>query len=208
MQSALNYCYTFTSALGMANYGVAIIVLTVILKICLYPLTVKQVRSMKAMQELQPKIKALQDKFKGNPQKLNQEIGNLYKQSGVNPFAGCLPLIIQMPILIAIFYAIRDYQYINQPSFLWMTNLADKDPLYILPVLSALTTFITQKQVMADTQSQQNRMMMVFMPIFIGYISISFPGGLVLYWVVSNIIQIIQQWWLYRKPVPVEGEAQ
>lgn len=206
MQTALTYAYNLTAALGVANYGVAIILLTILIKIALYPLTAKQVKSMKAMQELQPKIKELQEKYKGNPEKLNKELAALYKESGVNPFSGCLPLLVQMPILIAIFFAIRDYKYLHQPGFLWMKDLAQPDPSYILPVLAAATTWIQQKQTMTDA-TQQNKMMMIFMPLFIGYISLSFPGGLVLYWVVSNIVQIIQQWWMYRKPATVQGEA-
>lgn len=196
MQGFLTYCYDFTTMLGMANYGLAIIVLTAIIKIVLYPLTVKQVKSMKGMQEIQPKVKALQEKLKGNPKKLQEEMASLYKQAGVNPLAGCLPLIIQMPFLIGIFYAIRDYQYLQQPYFLSI-DLSQPDPTYILPILSALTTLIQQKQVTTD-MNQQAKMMMIGMPLFIGYISLSFPAGLVLYWASSNVFQIFQQWWMYR----------
>ncbi len=206
LQEILTFFYNTTAVLGIANYGLAIILLTVVIKGSLYPMTAKQVRSMKAMQELQPKIKQLQEKYKGNPEKLNKEIASVYKESGVNPLMGCLPLIVQMPFLIGIFYAIRDYSYVNQPSFLWMSNLSDYDPTYILPVLSAVTTYVQQKQTMTDSGQQSNKMMMIFMPLFIGYISIKFPGGLVLYWVVGNIIQIIQQWWMYRKPAQIQGE--
>jgi len=207
MQKLLTLCYNASAAVGLANYGVAIILLTVLLKVALYPLTAKSFRSMRAMQELSPKIKALQEKYKGNPKKLNEEMARLYKESGVTPMAGCLPMLIQMPFLIAIFFAIRDYQYLQQPDFLWMKNLADPDPSHVLPVLSALTTWISQKQTTTDT-SQQSKMMMIFMPLFIGYIGLSFPGGLVLYWVAGNIIQIIQQWWTYRsKPAASQGGA-
>lgn len=198
LQSLLTFFYGITSSMGMANYGIAIILLTIVLKLLLYPLTVKQVKGMKAMQELQPKMKELQEKYKDNPEKLNKEMTILYKESGVNPLSGCLPLLVQMPLLMGIFYAIRDYQYVDLPSFLWMPNLADKDPLYILPILSAATTYIQQKQTSTDA-NQQAKMMMNFMPLVIGYISISFPAGLVLYWVVSNIFQIAQQWWMYRE---------
>lgn len=205
MQTALTFAYNLTASAGFANYGIAIILLTAVIKIALYPLTAKQVRSMKAMQELQPKIKELQEKYKGNPEKLNKEMAAMYKESGVNPLSGCLPLLVQMPILIAIFYALRDFKYLHQPNFLWMTDLSLPDPTYVLPVLSAATTFIQQKQTTTE-MTQQNKMMMIFMPLFIGYISLTFPGGLVLYWVVSNVIQIIQQWMMYRKQ-PVQGEA-
>jgi YidC/Oxa1 family membrane protein insertase len=190
-----------TASIGIPNYGIAIILVTLIIKLALYPLTVKQVKGMKAMQDLQPKMKEMQEKYKGNPEKLNKEMALLYKESGVNPLSGCLPLLVQMPILMGIFFAIRDYQYAQTPSFLWMANLSLPDPLYILPVLSAATTYIQQKQTSTD-MNQQAKMMMTFMPLFIGYISISFPAGLVLYWAMSNLFQIIQQWWMYR------GEAQ
>lgn len=206
MQTALTFFYNLTVNMGVASYGIAIILLTIAIKAVLYPLTVKQVKSMKAMQDIQPKMKQLQEKYKGNPEKLNKELASLYKEAGVNPLAGCLPLIVQMPFLIAIFFAIRDYHYVQQPpSFLWMTDLAQPDPTYILPILSALTTYIQQKQTTAE-MTQQTKMMMIFMPLFIGYISLSFPGGLVLYWVVSNLFQIFQQWFMYRNKSSVAGE--
>lgn len=197
LQNLLTFCYEMTVKFGYANYGLAIIMITLLIKLVLYPLTVKQVKSMKAMSELQPKMKAIQDKFKENPQQMNQEMARLYKESGVNPLAGCLPLLVQMPILMGIFFAIRDYTYVQTPNFLWMTDLSQADPTYVLPVVSAITTYISQKQV-TDTSNQQSKMMLMFMPVFIGYISITFPAGLVLYWVVSNIFQIIQQWFMYR----------
>ena len=197
LQDLLTFFYGVTASLGMANYGIAIILITLVIKLALYPLTVKQVKGMKAMQDLQPKMKELQEKYKGNSEKLNKEMAILYKDSGVNPLAGCLPLIVQMPILMGIFFAIRDYQYAHLPSFLWIADLSGPDPLYILPILSAATTYIQQKQTSSD-MNQQAKMMMNFMPLFIGYISITFPGGLVLYWVVSNTFQIAQQWWMYR----------
>ena len=209
MQAILNFFYGITQMIGFANYGLAIILLTIVIKMILYPLTVKQVRSMKAMQELQPKIKALQEKYKGNSEKINKEVASMYKESGVNPLAGCLPLLVQMPILLAMFWAIKEFDYVGDPSFLWIHNLAQStpsDPYYILPVLAAVTTYIQSKQTTPDTSGQQAKMMLYIMPLFIGYITVSFPAGLGLYWVMSNIIQIMQQWWMYRKE-PVQGEA-
>ena len=207
LQQILLFFYGVTEMTGFPSYGMAIILLTIVIKMSLYPLTVKQVKSMKSMQELQPKVKELQAKLKGNPEKLNKEMAALYKTAGVNPLAGCLPLIVQMPFLIGIFYAIRDFQYVDQTSFLWFTDLAHPDPLYILPVVSAITTYLQQKQTTTD-MTQQNKMMMIFMPLFVGYISLTFPAGLVLYWSVGNLIQIAQQWWMYRnKPVVAQEEA-
>jgi len=206
LTEALTFCYKLTVMMGIPSYGIAIILLTAVIKMLLYPLTVKQVKSMKAAQDLQPQIKALQEKYKDNKEKLQAEIASLYKSSGVNPLAGCLPLLIQMPILIAIFFAIREYAYVGPTSFVWLPNLSKgtslsdpSDPYFIIPLLCALTTYVQQKQTTTD-MSQQNRMMLMFMPVFIGYITITFPAGLGVYWVVSNLVQILQQWWMYRKP--------
>lgn len=206
LQAILTVFYNISGYIGFANYGVAIILMTIVIKILLYPLTVKQIKSMKAMQDLQPKMKEIQEKFKDKPEKLQQEMAALYKNSGVNPLAGCLPLLAQMPILMGIFFAIRDYSYIGDPTFFWLSNLSVADHIYVLPILSAVTTYIQQKQTMND-DNPQTKMMMYFMPIFIGYISINFPSGLVLYWVVSNIAQIIQQWWMYRDEAKVKEGA-
>ena len=206
LQAILTVFYNISGYIGFANYGVAIILMTIVIKILLYPLTVKQIKSMKAMQDLRPKMKELQEKFKDKPEKLQQEMAALYKNSGVNPLAGCLPLLAQMPILMGIFFAIRDYSYIGDPTFFWLSNLSVADHIYVLPILSAVTTYIQQKQTMND-DNPQTKMMMYFMPIFIGYISINFPSGLVLYWVVSNIAQIIQQWWMYRDEAKVKEGA-
>ncbi|MBP2640382.1 MAG: yidC2 [Firmicutes bacterium] len=203
MQAGLTFFYDITIMMGLPNYGLAIILLTVVIKMALYPLTVKQVKSMKGLQDLQPKMKELQEKYKGNKEKLNKEMAQFYKEAGVNPLAGCLPLLVQMPILIAIFFAIRDYNYVNEPSFFWLANLSQanpSDPYYIIPVLAAVTTYIQSKQTMTDTSNAQSKMMLNIMPLFIGYITITFPAGLGLYWVTSNIIQILQQWFMYRKP--------
>lgn len=117
LEFILGIFHDFLSTVGLESYGVAIIVLTIIIKMAFYPLTVKQVKSMKAMQELQPKMKKLQDKFKNDPKRLQQEMGMLYKNAGVNPLAGCLPLLAQMPILMAMFYALQSIDYGGDPTF-------------------------------------------------------------------------------------------
>ena len=205
MQQALTFFYMMTQKMGYPSYGVAIILLTVAIKLVLYPLTVKQVKSMKSVQEIQPKVKALQEKYKDNKEKLQSEIAALYKAHKVNPLAGCLPLVVQMPILMGIFFAIKEYHYEGPTKFLWLDNLQQgtsitdpSDPYFIIPMLCALTTFVQQKQTTTE-MTQQNKMMLMFMPVFIGYITITFPAGLGVYWVVSNLVQIIQQWFMYRK---------
>ena len=194
----LDFLHTLTASVGLESYGFAIIILTILIKAALYPLTVKQVKSMKAMQELQPQIKKIQDKYRDNPQVLQQKTAELFQKSGVNPLAGCLPLLIQMPILMGMYYALYNFDYAGEPSFYWLPTLSEPDPLYILPVLSALTTYWSQRQTTTTDANSQMKVMMTVMPIFIGWISLSFPSGLVLYWVTMNVVQMIQQWWMYR----------
>lgn len=206
LQAILEFFYHVTGMLGIESYGLAIVFMTVVIKVLLYPLTVRQVKSMKGMQDIQPEMKKLQAKHKNNPQLLQKEMAKLYKDAGVNPLAGCLPLVAQMPILMGMFYALQSLTYAGDPSFLWLTTLSQPDPFYILPVLSAATTFIQQKQTTSE-MNQQMKMMMIFMPIFIGWISISFPAGLVMYWVINNVMQILQQWWMYRGEEKVKKGA-
>ena len=129
-------------------------------------------------------------------------MGALYKEMGVNPLAGCLPLLVQMPFLIAIYWALKDYPYNpNFVQFLWLPSLGDPDPMYILPILSALSTWVMSRQTSngaTGAAAQQQKIMTIFMPLFIGYISLSFPSGLVIYWVVSNVFQLIQQHFIYK----------
>ena len=195
----LGLLYSVTEKFGFGSYGLAIILLTIIIKIALYPLTAKQLKSMKAMQKIQPELKKLQEKHKDNPQVLQQKMMALYQKEGVNPLAGCLPLLIQMPILMGMYYSLYNFDYgAVAPSFLWMPSLSEPDPIYILPLLSALTTFLQQKLSMTE-MTQQTKIMMIVMPLFIGWISLNFPAGLVLYWVTMNVVQIVQQIWIYRK---------
>lgn len=201
----LGSLYNVTSLSGYGSYGLAIVLLTIIIKVVLYPLTVKQVKSMKAMQELSPKMKKLQEKYKDNPQVMQQKVAALYKDAGVNPLAGCLPLLIQMPILMAMYYALYNLEYPSAEAaqFLWLPSMSEADPYYILAIVNVLTTYYQTRQT-ADTSNQQMKMMMYIMPLFIGFISISFPSGLVLYWVVMNLCQIVQQWYIYREGGPAE----
>ena len=211
-QTGINVIYEFLSNAGFPNYGVAIILLTIIIKMALYPLTVKQIKSMKAMQELQPKMKKLQEQYKDNPQLLQQEMARLYENAGVNPLAGCLPLLVQMPILMAIYYALRDMRYAGDPTFFWIPSLSEADPLHILPIVSALTTYVVSIQTTPSDGGSQAKIMAYMMPLFIGWISWNFAAGLVLYWITMNVVQGLQQWWMFRgeekngKPKPGKKE--
>lgn len=188
MASILEFFYTY-----LGNWGYAIIGLTFVVRLIIWPLTIKQNKSLKRMQEIQPQLKKLQDKYKNNPEKLNKEMLALYQKNGVNPMGGCLPLLLQFPILIALFRVLQTMEYTGGGVFIrgWINDLSVPDPYYILPVLAAVTTYITQKQVATDPKQAQ---MMMFMPLLIGWFATRFPAGLALYWVASNIFGIIQHY--------------
>lgn len=211
------------------NYGIAIILVTLLVKIVLLPLTVKQTRSMIAMQKIQPEIRKLQEKYKDDKEKLSQEMMKFYKENKVNPFGGCLPLILQLPVFIALFTVLRKYLLTppvlqlgntftmlkgyptgimaKNASFLWIHSLADTtraaDPTYILLILLAASTWYSQKQVMTDPRQ---RNMMIIMPLITAFIGLSLPAGVVLYWTTTNVLQIIQQFGMeyYDKKHPKE----
>ncbi|NLY52335.1 MAG: membrane protein insertase YidC [Firmicutes bacterium] len=182
------------------SYGLAIILLTIAIRLILAPLTLSQSKSMEAMKALQPEMNELQQKYKDNPEEYQRRVMELYKEHNINPLSGCLPMLIQLPFLWALFSVLRNFDF--GTGFLWLTSLSEPDPLYILPVLSALTTYTQMMMTSADA-SQKG--MMAIMPIFIGYISINFPAGLVLYWVVSNLFSMGQQYLIARRMSPQEG---
>lgn len=211
MTSLLKWLYDLTSLVGLANYGIAIILLTIIIKSLIFPLTWKQMKSMRKTMDIQPKVQELQKKYKGDPQKLNAEIMELYKANNVNPAGGCLPILVQLPIFWALYSALYNFgNYIadpNQAQFLWF-NLTMKDPYYILAVLAAATTFLQTKVTSpnASTDPTQKTMLYV-MPFFFGYISATVPAGLALYWVTMNIVSIVQQLYINRKLEKQKAEA-
>ena len=196
-----------SSGSGMA-WVLSIVLLTILVRIAIIPLFLKQIRSSRAMQAIQPEMRKIQEKYKNNPQMLQQKTGELFRNAGVNPLAGCLPLLVQMPILMGMYYALFNFTFPSAAAaaFFWLPNMSEPDPLYILPVLSALTTFLQQKMTSTEMNAQM-KIMMTVMPLFIGWISLKFPSGLVLYWVTMNVVQIIQQWWMYRSEGPVAKEA-
>lgn len=184
----------FTTVTGSA--GVAIILLTILIRGLLFPLTQKQTESMLAMREIQPKAQEIQKKYKDNPQEYQKRVMELYREAGVNPLGGCLPLLVQFPFLIALFQVLRTATFENaDPQFLFWT-LTEPDGLYILPLLSGVTTYLQSKMTMTDPSQKA---LLYIMPVFITWISVSFPTGLVLYWVVSNVFSIGQQYVLLKK---------
>ncbi|MCY0864355.1 MAG: YidC/Oxa1 family membrane protein insertase [Sulfobacillus sp.] len=189
------------------SYVVGIILLTLLVRLVLLPLGISQARSMQKMARLAPKQRELQQRHKGNPQTLNAEIAKLYKEEGVNPASGCLPLILQIPVMYGLFDVLRNFRYdqYHLSSWIWK-NLGQPDHTGILAILVAVSTFFMQKQAMAmtppqpETQASQ-KMMLWMMPIVFGYVAFKFPAGLSIYYVVSNIFQVAQTTILLRKPV-------
>lgn len=194
--------FELTSVIGFPSYALAIILIAIIVKVILYPLSVKQMRSTLGMQEIQPKMMELQKKYQNNPEKLNKAMSALYKEHDVKPAAGCLPLLIQMPILVGLYQAMRYYEFTNldYAGFFWIPSLAEKDPYYVLPILVALSMFLQQKISMVGMDDNPTmKMMLWLMPLMIGWMSISFPSGLCLYWVVFSILGIVQQYLINKK---------
>ncbi len=189
------------------NYGVAIILLTVITKVIFFPLTIKSMTSMRAMQALQPQINALRSKYKSDPQRLQRETMELYRTHKVNPLGGCLPMVVQIPIFYALYVALSVSVEIQNAPFicfgrlfgvdLWICDLASHDPTYILPILMGISMFIQQKMtpVMGDPRQAK---MMLFMPVVFTFMFLNLPAGLVLYWTLSNVLQIAQQKYMER----------
>lgn len=187
------------------QYGLSILVMTIFVRLLVLPLNLKQYRSSKAMQRIQPELQALQKKYKNDQQKLQEETMKLFQKHNVNPLSGCFPLLVQMPILIALYYAIMYNPDIRTHSFLWM-DLGVKDPYYVLPILAALTTYIQQKiMMMYQPPNPQMRMITMIFPVMIFTISMTLPAALPLYWVYGNIFSIVQTYFIYGRGSKEEG---
>jgi YidC/Oxa1 family membrane protein insertase len=193
------------------NYGVAIILLTVLVRVVMIPLTVKQMRSMERMRTLQPKIKELQEKHKDDRQKQSEEMMALYRREKVNPLGGCLPMVLQLPVFIGLFYALRGSIQLRQaPFFGWIDDLSAPEtlfmipgldlPIRLLPIIMGASMVIQQKITPTpQVDPTQARMMMTIMPIMMTVVFYGFASGLVLYWMVSNVLAISHQLWIGRR---------
>jgi len=198
------------------NYGVAIILLTVITKVVFFPLTLKSLRSMKAMQALQPQINALRSKYKSDPQRIQRETMELYREHRVNPLGGCLPMVVQIPVFYALYVALSVAVEIQNAPFvcfgrffgmdLWICDLAAQDPTYVLPILMGVSMFVQQKMTPTMGDPRQAKMML-FMPVVFTFMFLNLPSGLVLYWTLSNVFQIAQQLYMERGGVPAKPGA-
>lgn len=240
--SIIEFFYSFTH-----NYGISIILMTIIIRLILYPLMQKQMVSMREMQKIQPLMKEVQERYKNNKEKLNQELMKLYKEHKVNPMGGCLPLLIQMPILILLFQVLRKFEYLDPVTnkiaggFLWIPNQVEiilKDGLHkvvgglaapeqliplgkgifgiqylgIMPFLIGVSMFYQQKMTTAPpttpgkeggSAEQTQKMMTIMMPLLIAFMSFNLPSGLTLYWLVSTLLGIGQQYFINKK-IPTE----
>ncbi len=181
------------------NYGIAIIILTTLIKIIFWPLGNLSSKSMKAMKDIQPKIEALKEKHKGDQTKIGQETMALYRENKVNPFSGCLPIVIQIPVFFGLYKALMySIELRHSPFFFWIQDLSAKDPYYITPIIMGATQFFVQKMTPAMGDPTQQKIML-FMPIIFTFFFLNFPSGLVIYWLFNNILQIGQQFYINKK---------
>jgi YidC/Oxa1 family membrane protein insertase len=193
------------------NYGIDIILLTILIKIIFHPLSVKSYRSMKKMQELQPLIKQLKEKYPNDKQKLNQEMMSIYKTRGINPMGGCLPMIIQIPVFFALYKGLSGaIELRHAPFMFWINDLSAPEdlfsfavagftvPIRILPLIMGITQVIQQKMTPTSVDPMQEKMML-FMPIFFTFLFWGFPSGLVLYWLINNVVSIGQQYYINKQ---------
>jgi YidC/Oxa1 family membrane protein insertase len=181
------------------NYGIDIIILSILIKIIFLPLTQISFKSMKGMQKVQPEMNRLREVYKNDKARLQQEIMLLYKRRRINPLSGCLPMVIQIPVFIALYNVLQNtFEMRHAPFFLWIQDLSAKDPIYFTPLLMGATMVIQQKMTPTAADPAQAKMFML-MPVMFTFLFLSFPSGLVLYWLVTNVLSIAHQYYLNKK---------
>jgi YidC/Oxa1 family membrane protein insertase len=183
----------------LGNWGWAIVAMTILIRLVLYPLTYKGMVSMNKLKELAPKVKELQAKYKGEPQKLNTHMMELYKKHGANPMGGCLPILMQIPIFFAIYRVLSNaIELKGAPWILWVEDLAVMDPYFILPVAMGVTMFIHQRITPTNFTDPMQEKIMKFLPLIFTFFFVTFPAGLTLYWFTNNLFSIGQQYYVNR----------
>ena len=215
-------CYPLVWVLNLfngwiPNFGVAIILLTILVRLIFWPLTRKSTEGMKKMQELQPLMKEIQAKYKDNPQRLQQETWQLYREKKVNPMSSCLPMLIQIPVFIALFNVLRSAVELRYAPFLWIADLSEPEGLFaswfpfgglnLLPILMAVSTALQSYFTPSTGDKKQQQMMMVMMPAMMLIMFYSFPSALSLYWFLSNIFSIVQMWLIRRQTAAKQAEV-
>jgi len=198
MLYGLNTIYSF-----IPNYGLAIILLSVFIKLILYPLTKKRLTSMQKMRELQPEIKKIQEKYKDDKEELNKRMMEFYQKNNLNPVGGCMPMLLQLPVFISLYRMLQYSIELRGANFMfWISDLSARDPYYILPVLMGLLMFAQQKQTMGSGGGSgamgQQKMMAYVMPVMFVFIFMNFPVGLVLYWMTNSAATLAQYWLINR----------
>ncbi len=200
LTGALGWALEYIHAQG-APWWLSIAILTVIVRTVLFPLTIRQVKSMRAMQDLKPDMDRIRAQYKDNRQRQQEEIMKLYQERQVNPFGSCFPLLVQMPIFIGMFYVIRSFGD-THPSFtsggiLWFQDLSAYDPFYILPVLSAVT-MLAASEITSKHIDPQQRWIMRTLPVVFTIFLLTFPAGLFMYWITSNLVTLVQNYVIYN----------
>lgn len=180
------------------NWGLSIIFVTIIIKLLFFHLSSISYTSMGRMKELQPKLEILKDRYKDDKKKFGQALMDLYKKEGVNPLGGCLPVLVQIPVFISLYYVLLESVELRHAYFgFWVKDLSDKDPYYILPIIMSFTMYLQQKLSPPVQDPIQAKVMMVLPLVFL-FLFLQFPSGLILYWIVNNILSIVQQWYIMR----------
>jgi YidC/Oxa1 family membrane protein insertase len=196
------------------NFGIAIIIVTVLIKVLFYPLTRKSFTAMRDMQRMQPKLEALKKKYEKDKERLNKEMMALYRTEGINPLGGCLPMVLQIPVFFALYQVLLNSIELRHAPFLfWINDLSSPEDLYtldvagfglplrLLPLVMGVTMMMQQKMTPSSMDKAQQQIMMI-MPVMFTFLFWGFPSGLVLYWLVNNVISIMQQWWMNRGAKP------
>ncbi len=190
----LQFFYTW-----IPNYGWSIVLLTLLIRLITYPLQYKSFKSMKKMQEIQPELTRIKEKYKGDAPKMQKETMALFKKAGANPLGGCLPILIQMPVFFAFYKVLGEaIELVGAPYIFWITDLSHKDPFFVLPILMTGAMWLQQKYTPTTTADPMQKKIMMFMPLIFGFIMKDLPSGLVLYIFVSTLFGILQQLWVYR----------
>jgi YidC/Oxa1 family membrane protein insertase len=194
----------------LGNWGWSIIGLVVLIRLAMYPIAAKQFQSMAKMRKLAPRMQQLKERYGDDRQKLQMATMELYKKEKVNPAGGCLPMLIQMPIFLALYWMLSESVELRQAPWIgWITNLSARDPFFILPILNMLIMWTTQRLTPMQGMDPTQQKMMQFMPLVIGVTMVFFPAGLVLYWVTNGALGLLQQWFMLRrygdKPEPAKA---
>ena len=181
------------------NYGIDILILSILIKIIFLPLTQISFKSMKEMQKIQPEMNRLKEVYKNDKARLQQEIMLLYKRRRVNPMSGCLPMVVQIPVFIALYNALQNaLEMRHAPFFLWIRDLSAKDPIYITPLVMGASMVIQQKMTPSAADPAQAKLMLL-MPVMFTFLFLNFPSGLVLYWMVNNVLSIAHQHYMNKR---------